>query len=258
MFTSFHKKVLMFCLTLAFVVQSALVYSDDRREPLSEEALKGRSLWHRNGCQVCHQIYGQGGFLGPDLTNVASSIERTRLESLLTVGSGQMPAYGFSSEQVSQMVSYFEALDRPDLGRGQLRMGTTLEGSGPWGAFDAVLVGALDKSDSVFLKGYEVFTTRSCGACHIPLDVSLVGAPDLSRTVDELTIDELREVLLTGRPSLGMPAPFPQMENVELESLIAFLEWFSENRTELENQFLNGSRYQEPIDWKNIPWWEFR
>ena len=88
--------------------------------------------------------------------------------------------------------------------------------------------------------------------------MSLVGAPDLSITADELTVDEIKEVLVAGRPALGMPAPFPQMEDGELESLVSFLEWFSENRTELENQLSIGSRYREPIDWKSIPWWEFR
>ena len=258
MFSASHRKILIAVLTLSFIVQSVLVYSDDRQEPLSEDALAGRLLWHRNGCQVCHQIYGQGGFLGPDLTNVASNIDRPRLESLLTMGSGQMPPYGFSSQEVSQMASYLEALDRPDLGRGQLRMGETIEGSGPWGAFDAIIVRALAEADPIILSGYEVLAKRSCGACHIPLDVSLVGAPDLSITADELTVDEIKEVLVAGRPALGMPAPFPQMEDGELESLVSFLEWFSENRTELENQLSIGSRYREPIDWKSIPWWEFR
>jgi len=253
-----HRKTLIAILTVAFVIQSALVYSDDRQDPLSEDALEGRVLWHQNGCQVCHQIYGQGGFLGPDLTNVASSIDGSRLESLLTVGSGQMPAYGFSSQEVSFMASYLQALDRPELGRGQLRMGENAEESGPWGSFDGIVARAVDQSEPIVSEGYEVFTRRSCGACHIPFDVSPVGAPDLSKTVNDLTMKELTEVLVTGRPALGMPAPFPQMEDAELASVISFLEWFSGNRLELENLFLNGSRYQETIDWKNIPWWEFR
>lgn len=258
MFSATYRKTLIAILTVAFVIQSALVYSDDRQEPLSENALEGRVLWHQNGCQVCHQIYGQGGFLGPDLTNVASSIDGSRLESLLTVGSGQMPAYGFSSQEVSSMASYLQALDRPELGRGQLRMGENVEGSGPWGSFDGIVARAVDQSEPIVSEGYEVFTRRSCGACHIPFDVSPVGAPDLSKTVNDLTMKELTEVLVTGRPALGMPAPFPQMEDAELASVISFLEWFSDNRLELENLFLNVSRYQETIDWKNIPWWEFR
>ena len=257
MFSSFHKKILVLFLTLAFIVQSALVYSDDRQEPLSEEALKGRSLWHRNGCQVCHQIYGQGGFLGPDLTNVASNIERSRLESLLTVGSGQMPAYEFSSEEISSIAFYLEALDRPELGRGQLRMGKNVEGAGPWGALDEVLVRAMEGAEPSIAEGYQVFSSRACAACHTPFSESPVGAPDLSRAAIDLNPEELIEVLVSGRPNLGMPTPFPQMAGEELASVISFLGWFSDNRSEFESQVLYGSRYQEPVDWKNIPWWEF-
>ena len=60
-----------------------------------------------------------------------------------------------------------------------------------WGAFDAIIVRALAEADPIILSGYEVLAKRSCGACHIPLDVSLVGAPDLSITADELTVDEI-------------------------------------------------------------------
>ncbi len=81
------KKVMLTCLVAAFGVQTVLVYTDERQDPLSDIELRGRALWHENACQVCHQIYGQGGFLGPDLTNVASRLEDSRLESLLTVGS---------------------------------------------------------------------------------------------------------------------------------------------------------------------------
>jgi|TARA_B110000263_G_scaffold179006_1_gene156632 nitric oxide reductase subunit C len=258
MFSAFHRKTLIGILTLAFLFQSFLVYSDDRQEPLSEDALEGRDLWHQNSCQVCHQIYGQGGFLGPDLTNVASNIERSRLESLLTVGSGQMPAYYFSSQEISYMASYLDALDKPELGRGQLRMGTKIEGAGPWGSFGAIVATQMEEVDPNISEGYQIFGSRACGVCHTPLSESLVGAPDLSMAVEHLTRGELSEVLTTGRPNLGMPAPFPQLEGAEIGSLILFLEWLSDNRLALEGQLLGGSRYQESIEWKNIPWWEFR
>ena len=34
----------------------------------------GRIVWQKNNCQSCHQLYGLGGYLGPDLTNEMSII----------------------------------------------------------------------------------------------------------------------------------------------------------------------------------------
>ncbi len=54
------KKAALACLVAAFGVQTTLVYTDERQDPLSEAALRGRTLWHENACQVCHQLDGQG------------------------------------------------------------------------------------------------------------------------------------------------------------------------------------------------------
>ncbi len=196
------KKAALACLVAAFGVQTTLVYTDERQDPLSEAALRGRTLWHENACQVCHQLYGQGGFLGPDLTNAASRMDASRLASLLTVGSGQMPAFHFRGEQIADLSAYLEALDRPDLGRGQLRLGAASEGSGPGGTFDAVVRNALGTASPEVAAGYAAFEARSCTGCHFPLSDSPVGAPDLSTVTGRLTLAELGRVL-TAVPSPG-------------------------------------------------------
>ena len=117
------KKRLLAVLVLCFLVQSISVYRDDVDLELSMEAIEGRHIYHESACQVCHQLWGQGGFLGPDLTNAASRVDETRLVSLLTVGSGQMPAFNFNSRQIDQMKAFMNEIDRPDIGRGELRMG---------------------------------------------------------------------------------------------------------------------------------------
>ena len=80
------RKVLLSLLVAAFAVQTWLVYSDDAgyaTPPLSGPARRGQELWLRHNCQSCHQIYGYGGFLGPDLTNAAERLNRDRLEAAL-------------------------------------------------------------------------------------------------------------------------------------------------------------------------------
>ncbi len=249
-----NKKTLLAVLVAAFALQTGLVYSDERQEPLSEDALAGRELWHDNACQVCHQIYGQGGFLGPDLTNAASRVDDARLGLLLTKGSGQMPAFDLSQQEIGYVAAYLEALDRPDLGRGQLRLGASSEESGPWGRFGDVVSGALAGESQDVEEGYGVFRERSCTGCHLPLRPSPVGAPDLS--VTQLTGQEIRGVLVNGRPGTIMVPPSPPFSDVELEAVTAFVRWLESSRSGLAATL--EATETRSVDWSAIPWWEFR
>lgn len=247
------KKTLLAVLVAAFVVQTWLVYSDDRQEPLSEAALAGRRLWHENACQVCHQLWGQGGFLGPDLTNAASRVDEARLSLLLTRGSGQMPAFGMSNAEIGQIAAYLEALDRPDLGRGQLRMAGSSDDASPWGRFGDVVAVALASAPPQAKEGYRLFRARSCTSCHLPLRTSPVGAPDLS--VTELTGQEIRGVLVDGRPGTLMVPPSPPLDESELDAVAAFVGWLGARRADLAAALEAEDR---TVDWAAIPWWEYR
>jgi nitric oxide reductase subunit C len=55
-----------------FCIYNFLIYTSKKEEPyakLSSKAMMGQQLWQANNCWSCHQIYGLGGYLGPDLTN---------------------------------------------------------------------------------------------------------------------------------------------------------------------------------------------
>ncbi|GMR13652.1 MAG: hypothetical protein BMS9Abin29_1864 [Gemmatimonadota bacterium] len=254
MVSSVVKKTLVGVLVAAFAVQTVLVYSDQREEPLSASALEGRELWHANACQVCHQIYGQGGPLGPDLTNASSRVDDARLSLLLKEGSGQMPALGFTDEQVAQMAAYLEELNRPDLGRGQLRLGVRSEAGGPWGRFADVLGQALVDGPPVVADGYTAFQERSCTGCHLLLRTSPVGAPDLSLTA--LSDEEIRGVLVNGRPGTIMVAPSPPLAEAELRAMSAFIGWLAEQRDDLAATL--EAQGEREVDWSEVPWWEYR
>lgn len=257
MISATTKKMLLTVLVLAFAFQTILVYTDVREDRLSEAALRGRTLWHESSCQVCHQIYGQGGFLGPDLTNAASRVSPERMQSLLTVGSGQMPVYGFSVGQIADMTAYLGALDRPDLGRGQLRLGSAPEASGRWGRFGTVVVDAIaDVPEEVEVaRGYAAFSGGSCMSCHLPLQESPVGAPDLTEVAGRLSAQDLDAVLADGRPSRGMPTP--TLTPGERTDVIAFLRWMSDHREALTNR-MDEAPQTKGFDVRTLPWWEFR
>lgn len=255
MFEPTSKKILLAVLTASFVVQTGLVYSDGVDLVLSEDAVRGRKLFHEGSCQVCHQLWGQGGFLGPDLTNAASRVDETRLASLLTVGSGQMPVFGYDALQIGYIRSFLEEIDRPDVGRGQLRLGDPAAGTSPQAAFDAAVEAAAPPSEAA--AGFQSFRAGICTSCHFPFQTSVVGAPDLSNVVERVDDEELMRVLTEGRPLKGMPPPVPSFTEQQKAEIVGYLHWLNENRAELLAD--SGARQAErSVDWSRLAWWEFR
>ncbi|MGY8777895.1 MAG: c-type cytochrome [Longimicrobiales bacterium] len=255
MFQPFTKKVMLSVLVVCFAIQTGLVYSDSVDLTLSEDAVEGRKLFHDGSCQVCHQLWGQGGFLGPDLTNAASRLDETRLVSLLTVGSGQMPAFNYSPEQIGHLRAFLEEIDRPDLGRGQLRLGDPDSGTTPQAAFENA-VSTLAPAGAAG-AGFDTFRSGICSTCHFPFQRSIVGAPDLSTAVERVSDEELRTVLTDGRPALGMPPPIPAFSENQKTDLIAWFHWLNENRVALESE-TDRRMSQRSVDWSRLDWWEFR
>ncbi len=105
----------MLSLVLAFLVQTYLVYSDGtglKTSPLSVSAQHGRKIWLKNNCQSCHQIFGFGGFLGPDLTNTAHVYDAEELQEILLVGPGQMPSIKISTLEAKSLQAYFNELNK--------------------------------------------------------------------------------------------------------------------------------------------------
>lgn len=241
-------------LVVCFAIQTGLVYSDDVDIVLSADAVEGRELYHDGSCQVCHQLWGQGGFLGPDLTNASSRVDETRLASLLTVGSGQMPAFDYDADQIRYMRAFLEEIDRPDVGRGQLRLGDPATAVTPQGAFDATV---REKVSPVALGGFETFASGVCSACHFPFQTSVVGAPDLSTVSERLDDSVLHEVLTNGRPERGMPPPVPALSAAQQDQLIEYFRWLNDNRADLMSdwELRQGDRR---VDWSRLDWWEFR
>jgi len=255
MLESSSKKIMLAALAASFVLQTGLVYTDDVDIQLSDDAIEGRKLFHEGSCQVCHQLWGQGGFLGPDLTNVASRIEETRLVSLLTVGSGQMPSFAFDEQQIGQIRSFLEEIDDPSVGRGQLRLGDASAGTTPQAAFDASVVEADPPPD--VLAGYQTFRSGICSSCHFPFQVSLVGAPDLSTVVDRVDDEGIHAVLTDGRPSLGMPPPVPALSEQQRSEMTRYFHWLNDNRTQLLADS-ERRQSQRTVEWSRLAWWEFR
>ncbi len=242
------RKALLTFLVAAFAGQSALVYLDDtadRTPPLRGEALEGRRLWHAKNCQACHQIYGFGGFLGPDLTNAAPRLTPERLREVLTVGNAQMPAFHMTDAEIAAIGAYLRAIDLTGVGVARAHPPRD-----PRQVLAAVQAHAATAPAPV-RRGLDRFV-QACSACHVPLTATPLGpntAPDLTTVVDRLDEAGLREVLTVGRPLRGMPAW--NLGDEARDEMIALLRWWRAEREALLGR-LGGERRQ------GLPWWVYQ
>jgi len=78
---------------------------------MSENAIIGEQIWQDKNCTSCHQIYGLGGYLGPDLTNVYSK-HKEGVVGFFTAGVGAMPVYSFSIQETEALLSFFKHIDQ--------------------------------------------------------------------------------------------------------------------------------------------------
>jgi nitric oxide reductase subunit C len=246
------RKLLMALLLASFAGQSALVYFDDTADKLpglSELGVKGRRIWHDHNCGVCHQVYGFGGFLGPDLTNAAQRLPRSRYEEVLTLGTAQMPAFHFTSQQISAVEQFLIELDRT--GIGVARQAPPIGSRSLLAALDAHAVQS--PPPDAARRGMATFQ-KYCTACHVPLQATPLGfntAPDLSSVVSRLDDAAIRTTIVQGRPAKGMMS-WPMLDAAAVDDVIAFFHWLGRERNTIAAR-VAGLGTAQPL-----PWWEFR
>jgi len=101
-------------LSAAFLLFSWGIYLDENNyenKPAgydSELQKEGRLVWQKHNCHVCHQLYGLGGFLGPDLTNVADK-GYFYMDAFLKTGTASMPSFDLSEEETKQLFEFLKA-----------------------------------------------------------------------------------------------------------------------------------------------------
>lgn len=108
-------KVVTFCsLIAAFLLYSFTLYSTsaENQEPMPALAAQGKIIWQEKNCTACHQIYGLGGHLGPDLTNVTKTRSPEYIKAFLTSGTQVMPNFHLSEEEKEALVSYLTAVNK--------------------------------------------------------------------------------------------------------------------------------------------------
>ena len=71
-------------------------------------------MWQENNCTACHQIYGLGGYLGPDLTNIASNPDKglDYAKAFFNSGIKSMPKFHFSDEEKVHLATFLKEIDQ--------------------------------------------------------------------------------------------------------------------------------------------------
>lgn len=110
-------RYVLFLLILVFIGYSGFIYTTGSMSPdlaMSDEALQGERLWRKKNCQACHQLYGLGGYLGPDLTNTVSDPAKgpDYVKAFLNLGIRSMPHFSFSEEEKDQILAYLSHVNK--------------------------------------------------------------------------------------------------------------------------------------------------
>ncbi len=110
------KKYLLFLSLLIslFLAYNFIIYTskeDYGTIHFSKKAIQGETIWLENNCNSCHQFYGLGGYLGPDLTNIYSKRDEAIIKTMLTSGVNAMPKFSFNEDEKEALIQFLKEVD---------------------------------------------------------------------------------------------------------------------------------------------------
>ncbi|MEP2670211.1 MAG: c-type cytochrome [Cyclobacteriaceae bacterium] len=110
------KYILISCLVVSFVIYTSIIY----KQPIVPESaetskiiMEGKMIWQNKNCGACHQIYGLGGFLGPDLTNTYSAVGKgpVYISAFVAAGTPVMPSFQLREHEMNALLQYMRHVD---------------------------------------------------------------------------------------------------------------------------------------------------
>ena len=113
------KRIFFWSLFLLFILDGIIIYTsgadnDPGKKFLTEGAKKGKLLFQEYNCIACHQLYGLGGYMGPDLTNVMSSPGKGEIyvKALIQAGTQRMPNFHLQQSDIIALTEYLNYVDK--------------------------------------------------------------------------------------------------------------------------------------------------
>lgn len=107
------KFIIASFLTISFLLYSVYLYSSlpEKNTLVNASISDGKLTWQKYNCGACHQIYGLGGYLGPDLTNVYSLKGPDYIKAFLNNGTTIMPKFQLKEQEVKDLQAYLRNID---------------------------------------------------------------------------------------------------------------------------------------------------
>jgi nitric oxide reductase subunit C len=113
-------KVIVFAsLFFCYIIYSCIIFTkgtDDNTNIQPDETVsiqKGKNLFQQHNCIACHQIYGLGGYLGPELTTDYSNAAKGEMymKAFLQAGGQRMPNFFFQKDEIDDIIHYLKYVD---------------------------------------------------------------------------------------------------------------------------------------------------
>ena len=104
-------------LCMAFLIYSVSIYTRPLQghaiTPAAPDAVAGKLVYQKYNCQACHQMYGLGGYLGPDLTNIFSEPGKNEvyISAVLKTGNRLMPPFMGDSLELEALMRFLKSMN---------------------------------------------------------------------------------------------------------------------------------------------------
>ena len=108
-----QKIIVSLLLVIGFLFYSLFLYSSlpVKDYSITKEAIQGKFLWQKYNCNACHQVYGLGGYLGPDLTNAYSLRGKEYIKAFLNYGTASMPNFKLNDQDINSLLAFLKNID---------------------------------------------------------------------------------------------------------------------------------------------------
>ena len=116
-----NNRAIFFALLISYFIYTVYIFVDGTDSlpgmvAHNEESKHGQELFQKYNCIACHQFYGLGGHMGPDLTNAMSyrggNVGELIARAFLANGGNGMPNYNLSEEEISSLIAYLKFVDK--------------------------------------------------------------------------------------------------------------------------------------------------